>query len=107
MLGERLIVLRNLVALGQVGIEVVLARKDRPFAHLAIQRQRGQHGKLHGLGIQYRERARQADAHGTNVGIRLRTKSIRAAAKNLARGEQLHVHFEADHRLVLGENVRG
>ena len=29
VLGDRLVVLRNLVALGQVGIEVVLAREDR------------------------------------------------------------------------------
>ena len=51
VLGERLIELRDLVALRQVGIEVVLAGEDRALAHLAVQGSRGQHGKLDRLAF--------------------------------------------------------
>ena len=49
VLGDGLVVLRNLVALGQVGIEVVLAREDGRLVDAAVQRQRREHGELHGL----------------------------------------------------------
>src|SRR5208337_1732336 len=38
--GQRLVVLRNLVALGQVGIEVVLAGEDRSLVDPAVKRHR-------------------------------------------------------------------
>ena len=34
-------------------------------------------------------------------------KAIGATAKGLGGGQQLHVDFESDHRLVLGQNFRG
>ncbi len=37
MLGDGLVELRDLVALGQVGIEVVFAREDGALAHLAVE----------------------------------------------------------------------
>ena len=40
VLGERLVVLRDLVALGQVGVEVVFAGEDGAFADLAVEGQR-------------------------------------------------------------------
>ena len=51
MLGQRLVILRNLIPLGQVGIEVILPRKNRSFANLAIQCHRRQCGKLNRLPI--------------------------------------------------------
>ena len=105
VLGQRLIELRNLVALGQIGIEVVLAREDGALAHLAVERQRGQRGELDGLGVQHRQRARQPQANRADVGIRLGAEPVGATAKRLGRREQLHVHFEPDHRLVFGQNI--
>ena len=105
MLGERLVELRNLVALGQIGIEIVLAREDRALAHLAVERQRGQRGKLHGLRVQHRQRARQPQAYRADVRIGLGAEAVGATAKCLGRREQLHVHFEADHGLVFGQNI--
>ena len=105
MLSQRLVELRNLVALGQVGIEVVLPRENRPLAHLAVDRQRSQRGKLHRLGIQHRQRAGQPQAHRANVGVGRGAKLVGTAAKRLAGGQQLHVHFKADYRLVLGQNL--
>ena len=106
MLGQRLVVLRNLVALGQIGIKVVFAREDRALAHLAVERQRGQRGKLDGLLVQHGQRSGQPQANRANVGVRIRAEPVGATAKRLGRREQLHVHFEADHGLVFRQNVR-
>ena len=100
MLGERLIKLRNLVALGQVRIKIVLARKNGGLTHLAIQGLGRAHGKLHRSLIQHRQRAGQSQAYGADVGIRRRAKLCGAAAKNLGLRQKLDVHFQPDHRLV-------
>ena len=35
-----------------------------------------------------------------------RAEARRAGAENLGRGGQLHMHFEADNRLVFGDDLR-
>ncbi len=106
MLGDGLVELRNLVALGQVGIEIIFAREDGALAHRAVQRQRGQRGKLDGLGVEHRQRAGQPQAHRADVGVGRRAETVGATAEGLGRGEQLHVDFEPDDGLVLGQNFR-
>ncbi len=106
VLGQGLVELRNLVALGQVGIEVVLARKDGALAHLAVDGQRGQRGELDGLGVEHRQSARQPQAHRADVGVGRRAEVIGATAEGLGGGEQLHVDLEADDGLVLGQDFR-
>ncbi len=105
MLGDRLVVLRNLVALGKIGIEVVLAREDRVLAHLAIQRHRGQHRELHCLAVQHRQRARKAQAHRADIRVRRIAEPGRAAAEDLGLGQKLDVNFQPDDGFVL--NLRG
>ena len=46
MLGQRLVILRNLVPLGQIRIEVVLAREDRSLVDAAIQGHGGERGEF-------------------------------------------------------------
>ena len=104
VLGNGLVELRDLVALGQVGIEVVFARKDGALAHLAVEGERGERGKLDSLGIEHRQRARQPQAHRADVGVGRRAKMIGATAEGLGSGEQLHVDFESDDGLVLGQD---
>ena len=58
---ERTVVLRDLVALGQVGIEVVLPREDRLGMDPAAQRQGGARGELDGAAVQDRQRAGKAE----------------------------------------------
>jgi len=100
MLGQRLVVLRNLVALGQVGIEVILARKDRCLIDAAIQRHRGQGGELDRLAVQHRQSSGHAQAHGTNIRIGRSTEARGAGAEDLSRRQKLNVHFEANDWLV-------
>ncbi len=54
MLGERLIVLRDLIALGKVRIKIVLAGEYGSRVHLTVQRERGFDGQFHGLPAQHR-----------------------------------------------------
>ena len=106
MLGDRLVVLRNLVALGQIGIKVVFAREDRPLAHFAIERQCGKCGEFHGLRVEHRQRSRQAQADRTDICVGAGAKAVGASAKRLARGEKLHMHFKPDDGFVFGQNIR-
>ena len=45
-LGEWLVVLRDLVSLGQVGIEIILAGEDRGFVDAAVQGHGCQRGEF-------------------------------------------------------------
>ena len=106
MLGDGLVELRDLIALGQVGIEVVLARKDGALPHLAVDPQRSQRGELDGLHIQHRQRPGSARQTGQTLRVRRGAKVVGAAAEGLGGGQQLHMNFKPNHRLVLGENFR-
>ena len=55
---ERDVVLGDLVALGQVGIEVVLAVEDRARRDLAAERHAHHQPVVDGLGVDHRQRAR-------------------------------------------------
>src|SRR5947209_8672794 len=100
MLRERLVVLRDLISLGQVRIEVVLAREDAALVDRTFQRKGRLYGELHGTAIEHGQRSRQSQTHGTDVGIRRHPELRRAAAKRLGGGEQLHVDLEPDYGLV-------
>jgi len=106
VLGQRLIELRDLVALGQVGIEVIFAGEDGALADLAVDCQRGQRGKLDRFGVEHRQGAGQAETDRADVGIGLRAEVIGATAKGLGGGEQLHMDLETDDGLVLGQEFR-
>ena len=107
VLGQRLVVLRNLIALGQVGIEVVLAREDGGFANLAVQRGRGEDGELHRALVQHRQSTRHSQAHRTDIGVGRIAEVRRAAAKDLSLRQQLDVDFQSDDRFVLGTRRNG
>ncbi len=93
---KRQIVLADLIALGQVGIVIILAVPLGERRDLAIQR----HGRLQRqferLAIHHRQRAGHADADRARLRVRRRAELRAAPAEQLALGEQLHVHFQAD-----------
>jgi hypothetical protein len=106
VLGDGLVELRDLVALGRVGVEVVLAREDAGLADLAVDGLGREHGELDAFAVEHRQRAGQAEADGADVGVGLAAVLVDAAAEGLGLGEQLDVDFEADDGLVLGEDFR-
>src|ERR1700685_1520994 len=107
MLGQRLVVLRNLVALGQVRIEIILACKNRSLIDAAIQSHRRERGELDRFAVQYRQSSRHAQADGTDIGIWRSAKARGAGAENLRSGQKLDVNFESDDWLVGGEGGDG
>ena len=93
MFGERLVELRDLVSLGQVGIEIIFSREDGGLVDLAIQRHRREHREFHSFLVQYGKRSRKPKADGADVSVRRRAKCRGAAAEDLRSGQQLYVDF--------------
>ena len=56
--------------------------------------------------VQHRQRARQAQAHRTNIGVRGRAETGGASAEDLGRGRQLDMYFQSDHRLIFRNRFR-
>ena len=95
---DRNVILTDLVILGLVRIKIVLPVKGRILNH-TVQCESNTNGKLYGSLIQYRKRSRKAQADRTNIGIWLRTETIRTATKQLGRCLEFRVDFESDHDL--------
>src|SRR5438045_1889332 len=83
MLSQRLVILRNLISLGQVRVEVILPRKDRSLIYAAIQGHCCQDRKFHRFAIQHRQSSRQSETNRANICIGRVAKSRRARAENL------------------------
>ena len=69
---ERQVVLRDLVALRQVGVEVVLAVELGEGGDLAVQRQAGQDARLDRRPVDHRQRAGESAADGADLRVRRR-----------------------------------
>ena len=69
VVAQRQVVLAGLVALGQVGIVVVLAVPLGEAGDLAVQGQGRLDRKLDRAAVHHRQRARHADAHGAGLRI--------------------------------------
>ena len=63
-LHHRRFVLADLIALGQIRIEVVLACKDALFGHLGIHRQTETNGAFHRAFVHHRQGAGQSQING-------------------------------------------
>ena len=103
---ERQFVLRDLIALGEVRVEVVFPGKTRAFLNRTIQGERGAHGHFHGALVQHGESSRQTKAHRADVGIRRVAKAGGAAAEDFRLGQELDVDFQTDDGLVFREHFR-
>ena len=99
--GQRLVVLRDLVALRQVRVEVVLAREDRRRLHgaAAWPARRGWPGSPRG-GSARAARPGSPRHTGQTLVLGGVAEAVAAAAEDLGRGQELDVDLEADDRLV-------
>ena len=102
MAGQGLLVLGDLVTLGQVGVEIVLAGEDAGRINLTFERQGDPQGEFDGPPVNHGQCAGQpaADRADGRVGRRLRQVNDRAAAEHFGTGEQFGVDFQADDGLV-------
>ena len=101
-LRERHVVLRDLIIFGHIRIEIILAIELRERRNLRAEREARADHVLDGRAVGYRERARQRQADGTDLGVRLAAELVDAAAEHLGRRAQLDVALDADDRFVLG-----
>ena len=98
---QRPLVLRDLIALRQVRIEVVLPREDRRRLHVAAERQRRLDRVVDRLAVEHRQRARAA--RGTPdrpANSAAAPNAVLQPQKILVCVSQLRVDLEADDRLV-------
>ena len=96
---QREVELADLVGLRVVGIEVVLAVKDRARGDLAAERQRDLDREADRLLVGRGQGAGVGETDRAGVDVRVVAERELAAAEHLRAGRELHVDLEPDHRL--------
>ena len=115
---HRLLVLRDLVALRQVGVEIVLAVEDRALVDLGLQPQPGAHRLLDAEFIDHRQHAGHGGVDQRDVVIGRAAEFGGGAGEQLGLGQHLGMDLEAeddfpvagrslDPVLLLGHALRG
>src|SRR6185437_9350652 len=89
-------VLRDLVARGQVGVEIVLAVEDRHQIDLGGETEPGLHRLLDAMPVDHRKHAGKRGIDERNLRVGLRSKGRRRAGKELRFGNDLRVRLETD-----------
>jgi hypothetical protein len=93
--------LADLVALGQVRVEVVLARKHVVLADLGVNRQAEHHGHAHRFLVQHRQHAGHAQVDQAGLGIGFGAERGGATGENLRLGGELGMNLQPDHNFPL------
>src|SRR5450755_1831278 len=100
MLGEGLVILRDLIALRQVRIKVVLAGKPGERLDAAAQRNSSLNGEFDRFPAQHGQRPGQPQTHRADVRVGWGAEFDGAPAKDLSPGALLDVNLKADNGLV-------
>jgi hypothetical protein len=98
---DRQVHLADLVALGQVRVEVVLAREHVALADFGVDRQAEHARHAHRFLVQHRQYAGHAQVDQAGLGVRLGTEGGGAAGENLRLGGELGMNFQPDHNFPL------
>jgi hypothetical protein len=93
---DRLLELRNLVALRQVRIEIVLAVEDASVVDLRLQPEAGAHGLADALLVDDGQHAGHGGIDQRDIGVRLGAEFGRGAGEQLGIGNHLGMDFHAD-----------
>jgi len=91
-------VLADLVALGQIRVEIVFPRENRTAIDqlFSADRKPEPDRALDRTFVGDRQHARQRDIHGARLGIRRRTERGRCTGEHLRRCRELRVRLQAD-----------
>ena len=106
-LDDRRLVLADLVALRQVGVEVVLAREDRDRRDRRADRQAEADRPLDRAAVGDRQGAGQGEVDRRRLRVRRGAERGRRAAEDLRAGRQLGVGLDADHDLEAAHQRAG
>jgi hypothetical protein len=98
--------LADLVALGQIGVEVVLAGKHALLGDVRTEREAQANGMRDRFAVHHRQRARQRQVHRAGLRVRLGAEGRGRAAEDLALRGELSVRLEADHDFVALDQQR-
>jgi len=93
---QRVIELRNLIPLRQIGIEIVLAVKGRAQIDLRLQPQTGAHRLFDAEFVDHRQHARHRRIDKGDVGIGFGAEGGRGAGEQLGPAGDLGVNLHAD-----------
>ena len=93
---DRLVVLRDLVALRQVRIEVVLPREDRAVVDLRLQAEPGADRLPDAFLVDDRQHARHRRVDEAHMAVRRAAESRRRAGEKLRLRGDLGMHLHAD-----------
>ena len=96
---QRVVELADLVALRQVGVEVVLAVEPAPRIDLRLDRHAGAHRLADAFAIGHGQHPRHRRIDEADLAVGLGPESGRGAGEQLGIGGDLRVDFEADHDL--------
>ena len=94
---DRVIELADLIALRQIGIEVVLAIKPRPLVDLRLDRKARAHRLADALPVRHRQHARHGRIDQADLAVRLCAKGRGSTGKELRLSHDLGVDFQPDH----------
>ncbi len=98
---DRVVELRNLVALRQVGVEVILAVEGGDQIDLGLQTQPGAHRLLDAIVVDHRQHPRHRRVDEGDVGVGLGAEGGRGAREQLGVGRDLGMHLHADHQFPI------
>ena len=96
---QRVEELADLIALRQIGVEIVLAVEARPFVDHRADRHAGAHRLADALLVRRGQHARHRRIDQAHLAVRLRAERGRRAREELGVGSDLRMDFEADHDL--------
>ena len=94
---ERQVVLGYLVALGKVGIKIVLSVKLGEARDVAVEREARHRSKLHVALAYARHGSGKPQANRANAGVGHSAVTVFASAKGLGFSQKLRVNFAADY----------
>ena len=94
-------ILADLIALGQVRVEVIFSCEHRASRDVCLHRQAEFHRHQQRRLVRDRQDARQAQVNGAGLGVGRRAEAVGGAGKELACRRQLHMQLQADDGLPL------
>ena len=103
--GDGFVVLGGLEVFGHVRIEVVLPREPAPRRDPAPERQTNTNRGFDSFRVDHGKRARQAEAHGTGLGVRFRPELGGAAAEHLRFRVEFDVNLQPKRRVVVLDDL--
>ena len=96
---DRVLELRDLIALRLVGIEVVLAVEHRAQVDLGVEAKTGAHRLLHAALVDHGQHAGHAGVDQRHLGVGIGAERRRRAGEELGFGDDLGMDFESEHDL--------